>query len=103
MSPPSLANIVLSYMWKNIGKRSSPASGRTIAFKLLPQNAMHELPTHITEGGAKEGVAFEAVRDINLEPLLQILCGGGINVTQAHTNTYKIYATCAINYRNALR
>ena len=42
----------------------------TFTLALLPEYAMHELTTHVTEGGAKESVVLETMRHVNLEAFL---------------------------------
>ena len=45
----------------------------TVTLQLLLEDAVHELAAHVTEGGAEEGVVLEAVRDVDLESLLEVL------------------------------
>ena len=45
----------------------------TFALDPLPEDAVHESATHLTEGGPHKGVWSEAVRNVDLEALLQEL------------------------------
>lgn len=45
----------------------------TITLQLLLEDPAHQLSAHVAEGGGKEGVVLEAMRDVNLKPLLQVL------------------------------
>lgn len=45
----------------------------TVTLELLFEYPMHELAAHVAEGGAQEYVVLEAMRNVDLEPFLEIL------------------------------
>ena len=82
----------ISHAHTHMHTRTPLSLSLTIALELLSEYAVHDLPTHVAEGGGQEGVVLEPMGDIYLEPLLQIL-----NSKQQQMATTRIYSTARVH------